>query len=254
LKLAIIGSRSIEKLDLDEYIKEKPDTVISGGAKGIDTIAWEWAIKNNIEIIVHRPDYNKDGKKAALRRNDIIVDEADKIIAFWNGKSTGTKYVIDRAEKLGKPLEIVLVEEKPVRPITSQERLVLISAFFGFSRSNLSEIFGVTRQVLHNWFNGEETEQKHYEKIKLLADIAFEIAPNPSHRISQVYINKIIPGYDKSLLEYLLDDSFNKETVINLSRKIYEMSKIDTNSNFTANIKGLVGIFTANVLKLSSFQ
>jgi predicted Rossmann fold nucleotide-binding protein DprA/Smf involved in DNA uptake len=36
MKLAIIGSRSIEELDFDLYIKEKPDYVISGGAKGID--------------------------------------------------------------------------------------------------------------------------------------------------------------------------------------------------------------------------
>ena len=112
MKLAIIGSRSIEYLDLDEYIKEKPDIIISGGAKGIDTIAWEWALENHIEIIVHKPNYNVHGKLAALRRNDIIVDEADKIMAFWNGKSTGTKYVIDRAKKLGKPLEIILLNEE----------------------------------------------------------------------------------------------------------------------------------------------
>jgi hypothetical protein len=111
MKLAIIGSRAIENLDLSEYIKEKPSVIISGGAKGIDTIAWEWALKNNIEIIVHRPNYNKDGKWAALKRNDIIVDEADKIIAFWNGKSTGTKYVIERAKKLNKPLEIIIIKE-----------------------------------------------------------------------------------------------------------------------------------------------
>jgi len=113
MKLAIIGSRSIENLNLDEYIKEKPDTIISGGAKGIDTIAWEWALENHIEIIVHRPNYNIHGKWAALRRNDIIIDEADKIIAFWDGKSTGTKYVIDRAKKLNKPLEIILINESP---------------------------------------------------------------------------------------------------------------------------------------------
>jgi len=111
MKLAIIGSRSIEELNLDEYIKEKPDVVISGGAKGIDTIAWKWALKNNIKIIVHRPNYNLHGKWAALKRNDIIIDEADKIIAFWNGESTGTKYVIDRARKLNKPLEIILIDE-----------------------------------------------------------------------------------------------------------------------------------------------
>jgi uncharacterized phage-like protein YoqJ len=111
MKLAIIGSRDIDNLNLDEYIKEKPELVISGGAKGIDTIAWKWALENNIEIKVHRPNYNKDGKWAALKRNDIIIDESDKIIAFWNGKSTGTKYVIDRAKKLNKPLEIILIKE-----------------------------------------------------------------------------------------------------------------------------------------------
>jgi predicted Rossmann fold nucleotide-binding protein DprA/Smf involved in DNA uptake len=114
MKLAINGSRTIENLDLNEYIKEKPAVVISGGAKGIDTIAWEWALENNIEIIVHRPDYNKDGKWAALKRNDIIVEEADKIIAFWNGKSTGTKYVIEKAKKLNKPLEIILIKEPQI--------------------------------------------------------------------------------------------------------------------------------------------
>jgi len=111
MKLAIIGSRVIENLNLNEYIKEKPDVIISGGAKGIDTIAWKWALENSIEVIVHRPNYNKHGKWAALRRNDIIIDEADKIIAFWNGKSTGTKYVIERAKKLNKPLEIILIKE-----------------------------------------------------------------------------------------------------------------------------------------------
>ena len=109
MKLAIIGSRSIEELNLDEYIKEKPKTVISGGAKGIDTIAWKWALENNIEIIVHKPDYNKDGKWAAWRRNDIIVEEADKIMAFWNGKSTGTKYVIDKAKETNKQCEIIMI-------------------------------------------------------------------------------------------------------------------------------------------------
>ncbi len=109
MKLAIIGSRSIANLDLDDFIKEKPDIIISGGAKGIDTIAWKWALQNSIEIIVHRPDYNKYGKYAALKRNDIIINEADKVIAFWDGKSKGTKYVIEKTIKLNKLLEIVYI-------------------------------------------------------------------------------------------------------------------------------------------------
>jgi uncharacterized phage-like protein YoqJ len=63
-------------------------------------LAWKWALKNGIEVIVHRPNYNKDGRWAPLKRNDIIVNEADKIMAFWDGKSTGTKYVIRVVRKL----------------------------------------------------------------------------------------------------------------------------------------------------------
>jgi hypothetical protein len=119
MKLAIIGSRSIEEINFDMYIKEKPDCIVSGGAKGIDTLAWKWAVENGIECIVHRPNYNKDGRWAALRRNDIIINEADKIMAFWDGKSTGTKYVIEKAKKLNKEIEIVMVGEMDTKLVDS---------------------------------------------------------------------------------------------------------------------------------------
>jgi hypothetical protein len=110
MKLAIIGSRTITNLNLDDYLPEKPDCIVSGGAAGVDTAAWEWALRNHIEIIVHRPDYNRHGKWAALKRNDTIIQEADKIVAFWDGKSTGTRYVIEKARKLHKPVEVILLE------------------------------------------------------------------------------------------------------------------------------------------------
>ena len=107
MKLAIIGSRSIKNINLNDYIKEKPDLVISGGAEGIDTIAWAWAVDNHIEILVIRPEYNKYGKAAPLKRNEVIVNESDKVLAFWDGKSRGTKYVIDYANKTGKKIEVI---------------------------------------------------------------------------------------------------------------------------------------------------
>jgi predicted Rossmann fold nucleotide-binding protein DprA/Smf involved in DNA uptake len=109
MKLAIIGSRNIENINIDDYIKEKPDMIISGGAKGIDTLAWAWAIDNHIEIEVIRPEYNKYGKAAPLKRNKIIVEKSDKILAFWDGKSHGTKFVIDYANKTGKEVEIIQI-------------------------------------------------------------------------------------------------------------------------------------------------
>ncbi len=52
------------------------------------------------------PDYEKCGKAAPIRRNDEIVDYADIVVAIWDGKSKGTKYVIDRCNKIGKSLII----------------------------------------------------------------------------------------------------------------------------------------------------
>ncbi|MDR2718837.1 MAG: DUF2493 domain-containing protein [Treponema sp.] len=110
MKLAIIGSRNINNINLDNYIKEKPDLVISGGAKGIDTTAWAWAVDNHIDITVIRPEYNKYGRGAPLKRNEVIVQQSDKVLAFWDGKSHGTKYVIDYANKIGKEIEVINLE------------------------------------------------------------------------------------------------------------------------------------------------
>jgi len=114
---------------------------------------------------------------------------------------------------------------KPRPPLTTREQLMLISAFFGFSKSKFGEIFGVSRQCIYNWFNDAEPVNEHYEKIKRLADIAFEVDPEPSQQIFHVYANDVMEGYNKSLIGYLLGDDFDKDTVVKLSKTIYEMSK-----------------------------
>jgi predicted Rossmann fold nucleotide-binding protein DprA/Smf involved in DNA uptake len=80
--------------------------IISGGAKGADTLGVQWANKNNIPTIVYYPDFKKR-KRAYHFRNRQIVNEADIIIAFWNGHSTGTKYTIDFAKSLDKKVIII---------------------------------------------------------------------------------------------------------------------------------------------------
>jgi predicted Rossmann fold nucleotide-binding protein DprA/Smf involved in DNA uptake len=110
LKIAVIGSRSIDKINLSEYINaEEVETIISGGAKGVDTIAEQWAKRNGIKTIIIKPEYSKYGKGAPLRRNHTIVEQADKIIAFWNGESRGTKYTIELARKAGKEIRVIAV-------------------------------------------------------------------------------------------------------------------------------------------------
>lgn len=107
MKVAIVGSRDFKNKDLlDEkmqtIIKEnKISLIISGGAKGADTLGVQWANKNKIETKVFNPDFKKH-KRAYHFRNRQIVLERDLIIAFWNGYSTGTKYTINYAKTLNK--------------------------------------------------------------------------------------------------------------------------------------------------------
>lgn len=107
MKIAIIGSRNLT-VDLSEYIPEGTTSIISGGAKGIDTCAANYAKENRLELIEFLPDYKKYGKGAPLKRNDLIIDAADIVLAFWDGKSKGTKYGIDRCKKSGKEVRIFI--------------------------------------------------------------------------------------------------------------------------------------------------
>lgn len=106
MKIAVIGSRNCPYIDLEDYITTLPDVIVSGGAKGVDTYAREFALKHDIEFIEFKPDYKKYGRRAPLVRNKQIVDECDSLIAIWDGYSTGTKHAIRYANKMNKPVTI----------------------------------------------------------------------------------------------------------------------------------------------------
>ena len=109
MKLAIIGSRNCPPIDIEAHLKSMPDTIVSGGAKGADTYAREFAQKHNLNLIEFLPDYDKYGRKAPLVRNKLIVEECDCVLAFWDGKSRGTKFTIDYANEKGKPVKIIQI-------------------------------------------------------------------------------------------------------------------------------------------------
>ncbi|OUQ55534.1 hypothetical protein B5E58_12125 [Tyzzerella sp. An114] len=106
MKIAIIGSRSLSINNLEEYIPKDASEIVSGGAIGIDNSAKNYALSNNIKFTEFLPKYNKYGKSAPLKRNIEIIQYSDYIIAFWDGKSKGTKFVIDNCKKLNIPIEI----------------------------------------------------------------------------------------------------------------------------------------------------
>lgn len=109
MKIAIIGSRGITDIDIAQYINEKPECVISGGAKGVDTLAAQYARNNGIKLLELRPNYAMHGRAATFIRNRQIVENADKVLAFWDGQSKGTQYTINHAKKLGKQVQIIRI-------------------------------------------------------------------------------------------------------------------------------------------------
>jgi len=134
MRLAIIGGRDFadEKL-LDKTLKEyfchfddfaefgdgymtMFEGFVSGGAQGADILGQKWVEKWNkdapeefkVKITIFKPEYDKyPGKVAPLKRNETIIENADFVLAFWNGTSTGTANALGHAKRLKKPTMII---------------------------------------------------------------------------------------------------------------------------------------------------
>jgi len=101
MKILIVGGRDFNNYDLFlnilEYYKHDITSIISGGASGADSLAEKFATYYGIDITVIKPDWNI-GKSAGIIRNSKMIDmNPDMVIAFWDGKSKGTKDTIKKA-------------------------------------------------------------------------------------------------------------------------------------------------------------
>ena len=110
MKLAIIGSRSLTTIEIGGYIPEGVDEIVSGGAKGVDALAKEYADRHGISLREFLPQYDRYGKAAPIKRNERIAVYADEVLAFWDGRSQGTARTVALFRRLGKRATVVLLE------------------------------------------------------------------------------------------------------------------------------------------------
>lgn len=87
--------------------------LLSGMAKGADQIPF--AVKEMFPSIIveeYPADWVNEGKSAGYKRNIVMADNADILIAVWNGESKGTQHMIDIMNKRGKPVHVVAMDNE----------------------------------------------------------------------------------------------------------------------------------------------
>jgi len=114
MKIIIAGSRSIHwwyGWELSELLfRHFPNVteVVSGMAKGPDTAGRDVAHDYDIKCTDFPADWEQHGKAAGIIRNKEMGDYADGLLAIWDGKSRGTKHMIEYMLNLNKPIHVEL--------------------------------------------------------------------------------------------------------------------------------------------------
>lgn len=118
MKVIIAGTRTFNNYPLlstycDFILQNKFEiTIVSGTAKGADKLGEQYAKSKGYPITQFKPDWDTFGKAAGYRRNSEMAQHSDALIAFWDGKSKGTKHMIDIARKEGLKVRVYLYEQK----------------------------------------------------------------------------------------------------------------------------------------------
>lgn len=118
MDVIIAGSRTI--LDYDELllaIKQANlniNKILCGKAQGVDTLGEQYALEHNIPINYYPADWDTYGKKAGYMRNEIMAKNANALIVLWDGKSKGTRHMINLANryKLNIFMKIVVIRRR----------------------------------------------------------------------------------------------------------------------------------------------
>ena len=113
MKVIIAGGRNFNDYNkLREscdniLVNQKDVEIVSGTAAGADTLGERYAQEKGYEVKKFPAQWDLYGKSAGYKRNQQMAEYADGLIAFWDGKSKGTKHMIDIANKMGLKVRVI---------------------------------------------------------------------------------------------------------------------------------------------------
>jgi|TARA_R110002111_G_scaffold21735_1_gene50336 hypothetical protein len=111
--VVVAGSRGfadVELLDrkLSHLLVNRSDIcIISGGARGADSLGEQWALANNHKVLRMPADWDLHGKSAGYKRNVEMAEAADACVIFWDGESRGSQHMINICEHREIPLRVI---------------------------------------------------------------------------------------------------------------------------------------------------
>jgi predicted Rossmann fold nucleotide-binding protein DprA/Smf involved in DNA uptake len=109
-RVAVVGSRDFPNPDVVKaFVRSLPTStvVVSGGARGVDQWAEDAATEFGLQTKIIHADWDNLGRRAGPIRNAEIVGSADRLVAFWNGRSRGTLNTVVTARAAGLPILIL---------------------------------------------------------------------------------------------------------------------------------------------------
>lgn len=120
MKIAIVGSRTITDpvfvfSVIDKFLTDHcvgQPVIISGGAKGVDSLVRKFAETRGYDFIEFLPYHLVDkevefNSRYFFARNRQMINNADKVLALWDGKSTGTLHAIRYSQKIETPVMVI---------------------------------------------------------------------------------------------------------------------------------------------------
>lgn len=120
-RVIIAGSRDFNNYGLltktmDYLLSNVKDniTIVCGKARGADTLGEQYAKERGYALQYFPANWERYGRSAGYRRNVQMAENADALVAFWDGKSMGTRHMISAAKSHG--LRVRVVKFKEVEP------------------------------------------------------------------------------------------------------------------------------------------
>ncbi len=123
IKLIIAGGRNFQDYDFlkqqaQQFIVELKKEfgkvaieIVSGGAKGVDALGERFALECGYPVRIFKADWTQFGRAAGPKRNADMALYGSHLLSFWDGKSTGTKSMINQAKKHSVLTKVISIDQ-----------------------------------------------------------------------------------------------------------------------------------------------